>query len=58
MGGTEVRGGNTASHVGIASGGNLMINALNVDLGIRESDLGSDYWTNQVTYLGARRLEF
>jgi cell wall-associated NlpC family hydrolase len=56
--GAEVRGGNAASHVGVASGGNHMINALNDDLGILESDLGSDYWTHQVVYLGARRLEF
>ncbi|MCC2627032.1 MAG: hypothetical protein K0S14_682 [Thermomicrobiales bacterium] len=27
MGGAEVRGGNTASHMGIARGGNRMINA-------------------------------
>ena len=58
MGGREVRGGNAASHVGIASGGNRMFNALNEDLGIQESDLGSNYWMQQVKYLGARRLEF
>lgn len=58
MGGTEDRGGNKASHVGISSGENRMLNALNEDLGINESDLSSDYWTNQVTFLGARRLEF
>lgn len=58
MNGTEVRGGNTASHVGIASDGNRMINALSEEFGIRESDLGSDYWTTQATFLGACRLEF
>ena len=56
--GAEVRGGNTASHVGIASGGNRMLNALSEEFGIRESDLGTDYWMRQVTFLGARRLEF
>ena len=54
----EVRGGNSASHVGIASGGNHMLNALNENLGIAESDLSSNYWTLEVTFLGARRLEF
>jgi cell wall-associated NlpC family hydrolase len=58
MNGREFRGGNAASHVGVASGGNRMINALNEELGIRDSDLGSDYWTNQVVFLGARRLKF
>jgi len=58
MNGTEVRGGNAASHVGIASGGNRMLNALSPEFGIRESDLGIDYWTTQVTFLGARRLDF
>ena len=58
QGGREVRGGNTASHVGIASGGNSMLNALSEKFGIRESDLGTDYWMREVTFLGARRLEF
>ena len=58
--GNEVRGGNAASHVGIwAAGGNLL-GALNPSLGIRESDLSSDYWQgktgDRVRYLGARRL--
>jgi cell wall-associated NlpC family hydrolase len=57
-GGTEVRGGNAASHVGIAAGGNRMFNALDVHLGIRDSDLSSGYWTQEVTFLEARRLEF
>lgn len=57
-GGMEIRGGNAASHVGIASGGNRMFNALNPDLGISESDLTSNYWTQEVTFLEARRLEF
>jgi cell wall-associated NlpC family hydrolase len=58
MNGSEVRGGNPVSHVGVVSSGNRMINALNADMGIRESDLSSDYWTRQVTFHGARRLEF
>jgi len=58
QGGAEVRGGNTASHVGIATGNNHMINALTWGMATAESDLGSDYWTNQVRFLGARRLEF
>ena len=58
MGGAEIRGGNPVSHVGVASGANRMINALTWGMGIRESDLGSDYWTQEVTFHGARRLEF
>ena len=58
MNGTEERGGNTASHVGIATGGNHMINALTWGMPTAESDLGSDYWTTQVRFLGARRLQF
>ncbi len=58
MNGTEVRGGNTASHVGIATGGNRMINALTWGMKTAESDLGSNYWTTQVKFLGARRLNF
>jgi cell wall-associated NlpC family hydrolase len=57
-GGEEDRGGNTASHVGIASGVNRMLNALSEAFGIRESDLTSPYWTQTVTFLGARRLDF
>ena len=58
MNGTEVRGGNAASHVGVATGGNRMINALTWGMATSESDLGSNYWTNEVTFLGARRLPF
>jgi cell wall-associated NlpC family hydrolase len=58
QGGREDRGGNKASHVGIASGANRMLNALSEAFGIRESDLSSPYWTQTVTFLGARRLEF
>ncbi len=58
MNGTEERGGNTASHVGIASSSNRMINALTWGMGISESDLSSPYWTQEVRFLGARRLEF
>jgi cell wall-associated NlpC family hydrolase len=58
MNGTENRGGNTASHVGIATGGNRMINALTWGMKTAESDLGSNYWTTQVRFLGARRLNF
>jgi len=58
QGGLEDRGGNKASHVGIASGANRMLNALSKAFGIRESDLSSAYWTQEVRFLGARRLEF
>lgn len=56
--GTEVRGGNAVSHVGVATGPDTMISALNLMLGVGESDLRSAYWTSQVRYLGARRLPF
>ena len=58
MNGNEERGGNTVSHVGIATGGNRMSNALTWGMGIAESELSSPYWTQEVTFLGARRLEF
>lgn len=58
QGGREERGGNKASHVGIASGIDHMLNALSEAFGIRESDLSSPYWTQTATFLGARRLDF
>jgi hypothetical protein len=56
MNGTEVRNGNACSHVGVYSGNNKMMNALNPSMGTQESDLTSNYWQNDVKYLGARRV--
>ena len=53
-GGGEVREGNRASHVGIYVGEGKMINALNPDQDIVESDPFSPYFAP--LYLGARRL--
>lgn len=54
MGGTEVRLGNAASHVGIYAGGNDLINALNPSAGVVDSDLSNSYWTP--LWIGTRRV--
>lgn len=54
MQGQEVRLGNAISHVGIAVSARRMVNALNRDYGVVESDLNTDYWRPR--YMGARRL--
>ena len=54
MGGTEVREGNPASHVGIYVGRDRMVNALNEERGVIESDPFSDYFAP--LFIGARRL--
>jgi cell wall-associated NlpC family hydrolase len=54
MNGSEVREGNNASHVGIMVGGGRMVNALNPDQGVVESDPFSSYF--KPLYIGARRL--
>ncbi|MGE0541268.1 MAG: C40 family peptidase [Dehalococcoidia bacterium] len=54
MQGQEVRLGNAISHVGIAVSARRMVNALNQDYGVVESDLNTDYWRPR--YRGARRL--
>jgi cell wall-associated NlpC family hydrolase len=54
MNGHEVREGNTASHVGIFVAPGRMVNALNPELGVRESDPFSPYFDPR--YIGARRL--
>jgi len=54
MQGTEVRLGNAISHVGIAVSARRMVNALNRDYGVVESDLNTDYWRPRAR--GARRL--
>ncbi len=54
MGGQEWREGNAISHVGIIVGQNRMVNALDVGLGVRESDPFSSYFVP--LYRGARRI--
>lgn len=54
MGGAEVRLGNAISHVGIAVSVRRMVNALNRNYGVVESDLNTDYWRPRAR--GARRL--
>jgi cell wall-associated NlpC family hydrolase len=54
MDGQEVREGNKASHVGIIVGDGVMVNALNRQRGVIESDPFSSYF--QPRFLGARRL--
>lgn len=54
MNGQEVREGNAASHVGIFVAPGRMVNALNPEDGIKESDPFSDYFDPR--FIGARRL--
>jgi cell wall-associated NlpC family hydrolase len=54
MDGREVREGNTASHVGVYVGPGRMINALNEERGVIDSDPFSPYFAPR--FLGARRL--